>query len=314
MRPWHNSPWLSRLSSKSLTLSLVSGLLLVLIPATISRSPLFVACGRGLLGMLAVNLLLCTVRHWRYLPLSVITIHAGVLTILGGSVLSHAGFVATINIHEGGSSSTAFRWDREREMPLGFTLKVNKVHQQYYPVGVKVGVLMDGKAERLYQLRTGEAFSLSGDHVEVLELDPVTPALLVAVTDSKGIRTLRSVTKETDPTQPGLSFQLVAFQTPSSKRSWVDIDLLPEHGPPVSGAAEVNRPLCWQGHRLFHTATGVDADGRRFVGIQIVKDPGTPLVYGGFVLLFLGNVLLLVKRGGRLRPAVIAPVRNPCRN
>ncbi len=307
MRLWHNSSLLSKLSSKSLTLFLLAGLVLVLMPATISRSPLLVASGRWLLGMLAINLLLCTVRHWQRLPLSVITIHAGVLIILSGSALSHAGFIATINIHEGGTSGTAFRWDRESEMPLGFTLKVNKVHQQYYPVGVKVGVLMDGKAERLHQLRTGEAFSASGYRVDVLELDPATPALLVAVTDGKGIRALRTVTKETDLTEPGLSLQLVAFQTPSSKRSWVDMELLPEHGPPVTGTVEVNRPLCWQGHRLFHTATGVDADGRRFAGIQIVKDPGTPLVYGGFVLLFLGNGLLLLKRGGRLSPHVIKP-------
>jgi hypothetical protein len=261
-----------------------------------------VASARLLLAALAVNVILCTLRHWQRLAASVITIHGGFLVVLCGGVLSHAGFITTINIHEGGASSTAFRWDLGQEAPLGFTVKVKKIHQQYYPAGVKVGVLMDGKAEQLYQLRTGEVFSTSGYHVELLELDPVAPALLLAVTDRAGSRTLRTVTKETDLSQPGLVLQLVAFQTPLSKRSWVDVDIIPEHGPPVSGASEVNHPLCWQGLRLFHTATGVDAGGRRYAGIQIVKDQGIPLVYGGFVLLCLGNGLLLWNKIGRQGP------------
>lgn len=292
---------LSGLASKTLTLALLAGLALVLIPATFSRSPLFLGAGRLLLVLLTVNLALCTSRHWRRLPWCVILIHGGILTILLGTLWSQAGFVATVNIHEGGASSTAFRWDREEDTPLGFTLKVNTIHQDYYPVAIKVGVLREGRPERLFEVKTGEAFSFAGYRVEVLALDPTAPALNLAVIGGDGVRTLRTLTREIDHGQEGLVLQLVAFQTPRLQRGWVDLEITPEVGPSLSGETQVNHPLHWQGLRLFHTATGIDPGGRRYAGIQIVKDQGIPLVYGGFLLLTLGNGLLLLARGGRRR-------------
>ena len=156
---------LATLTSKKLTLFLLAALIVALIPATVSKLPLFIACGHLLLGLLAINLTLCTFSHWRRLTGSVLLIHAGVLLILIGALWGRAGFVATINSYEGDAITTAFRWDREEDIALGFTMMVKKINHEYYPVPVRVGVLMDGKAAQLYELRTGEGFTHDGYRV-----------------------------------------------------------------------------------------------------------------------------------------------------
>ena len=287
---------LATLTSKKLTLALLGALALGLIPATVSKLPVFITIGRLLLVFLSINLTLCTFRHWRRLPGSVILIHAGVLSILAGSLVSRAGFIATINIYEGGSSPTAFRWDREEDTPLGFDLAVRKINQDFYPTPVRVGVLMNDKPVKLYELKTGESFEHGGFRIDALTLDPLTPALHLAVTGPDGVRSEQTASKDTANGQPGLSFKLVAFQTPAIKRNWVDLEIIPAAAPPVSGQAEVNHPLKWRGLRFYHTATGADPYGQAYAGIQIVNDQGIPLVYFGFVLLCLGNGRFLYQK------------------
>jgi len=88
----------------------------------------------------------------------------------------------------------------------------------------------------------------------------------------------------------------VAFQSPVVKRVWVDLEITSGSAPPLSGPAEVNHPLQWQGLRFYHTATAADPAGRTYAGIQIVNDQGIPLVYLGFLVIFLGNGLLLYQK------------------
>jgi hypothetical protein len=218
------------------------------------------------------------------------------LAILIGSLVSRAGFVATVNIYEGGTSATAFRWDRQADAPLGFAITVNKIHHDYYPVPVQVGVLLANKPSKLYELKTGERFVHDGVQVEVLDLNPLPPALDLAITGLDGTRVLQTATKERPAQQSDLTLQLVAFQTPVIKRSWVDLTLLPDTAPPVAGQAAVNHPFRWRGLRFYHTATNVDPLGQGYAGLQIVDDQGIPFVYLGFALLALGNTLFLLNK------------------
>lgn len=298
---------LSTLTSKKFALLVLGALTLVLVPATISKLPLFVDAGRLLLGLLAISLSLCTVKRWRLLAGSVILIHAGVLIILTGTLVSRAGFVATVNIYEGDSSATAFRWDRQEDMPLDFTLTVTKINHAYYPVPVRVGVLVDGRPTKLYEVKTGESFEHEGFQIEILDLNlkapppaaaspQPSPTLHFAITGADGLRTEQAATKEPPTKQSGLTLQLVAFQTPIVKRSWVDLSLRQGAAPPVTGQSEVNHPLQWHGLRFYHTATSTDTYGQAYAGIQIVNDQGIPVVYLGFIVVFLGNASFLFRK------------------
>lgn len=286
----------STLTSKKFTLFLLGALALTLIPSTVSKTPIFINAGCLLLAILVITLSLCTISHWRRLHGGVLLIHTGVLIILIGSIVSRAGFIATVNIYEGDSIDTAFRWDRQKDTALGFTLELNSIHHDFYPVAVRVGVLIDDQPRKLYELKTGESFTHEGFHVEALDLNPSVPSLRLAITEPDGIRSIQTASKETPAQQSEITLQLVAFQTPIIKRSWVDLTMTPTTGPPLSGEAEVNHPLQWHGLRFYHTATNSDPYGKPYAGIQIVKDQGIPLVYIGFLMLCLGNGIFLFKK------------------
>jgi hypothetical protein len=55
---------------------------------------------------------------------------------------------------------------------------------------------------------------------------------------------------------------------------------------PVSGVIEVNRPLRFGGYRIYQTK--YDPVGWQWSGFELVRDPGLPFVYCGFILLALG--------------------------
>lgn len=245
---------------------------------------------------LSINLIICTIRHWRRLPVSVLFIHIGILFILFGGILGKLGFIATINIYEGDSTSSAYRWDCEEERPLGFSLMVKRINQEYYPTSVRVGVLVDGVPSELCELTTGGSTVCAGLLIEALTLDPTFPSLTFAVTPSRGgHREVITITTK-DRGIEGTAFQLVAFKTPAVKRTWVDLAITSQGVPLATGQAEVNHPFIWQGYRFFHTANGTDPTGRTYAGIQIVKDLGVPLVYLGFALLTVGNLLFFIKK------------------
>lgn len=311
----------ARLASKRLALALLIGLALALIPESLGGALFFRFCRIVLLAALSVNLTMCAVTQWRRLPGRVLMIHVGILVILAGGLVGHFGYVATVNVHEGGSTATAFRWDRQQDRALGFTLDVTRIHREYYPTLVRVGVLVDGNPVELCELATGDKRVCAGLEIEALAIDPAIPALTLAVTPPDGLRSVVMATTATyaaeDQGKQGIVLQLVAFKTPVMKRTWVDLALATEGAPPVIGQAEVNHPFLWQGIRFFHTASGADSLGQPYAGIQIVKDQGLPLVYMGFALFVLGNFLLLIKkmsanrRGHHARHAALAAQTRP---
>jgi len=298
---------LQALSSKRLTLLLFGALALILIPTTLPRPwPPLLPLAHGLLAGLMVNLSCCTIPRWRQLSWGVRLIHAGVLVTFAGALIGRAGFVATVNVYEGETTTTAFRWDRQADSDLGFALTVEAIHSSLYPVPLRIGVLRDGQPVKLYELKTGEGFRHQGLEALVLALEPrpasadgggQTPALRLALTGADGRRVERLLTKETPVEQGGFTLQFVAFQTPTVERSWLDLSLTGPNSPPLTGRAAVNRPLSWRGLRLYHTATTIDpASGRPYAGIQIVQDRGLPLIYLGFLSLLLGGGLFLIDK------------------
>ena len=53
---------------------------------------------------------------------------------------------------------------------------------------------------------------------------------------------------------------------------------------------EVNHPLRYGGYSLYQSS--YDSEGLRWSGLQVRKDPGVPLVYGGFLLQILGMIAI----------------------
>ncbi len=263
---------------------------------SIYASPLFLV----LLGVFGLNLLLCTIKRRGTISRPVLILHTGVLLTLAGCIATSFGYVATVNIYEGTSVNKFYRWDKKADVDLGFDLLVKKINSEYYPIPVKVGVLKGLQKENLFILKTGESFEFNGYRIAVESLDPVTEQLTLTVYEqNRRIGSYNTSGLSDLPADFPYTFALVAFQNPRLKRLWVDLDINQNSGNIAGGTSEVNGPFQWGGLYFYNTQIGKDSEGTPYAGIQIVRDPGRPVVFAGFAVMGLGAVLSFKRRFSR---------------
>ena len=295
-----SSRLISRLTSLELTLVLFGTLCLVVLSGTLFAEPRQLYGHPLFLGLLAffwAHLTLCTIRRWRTLAKSTIAVHCGVLVTLLGAMVSSFGYVATVNIYEGSSTDQVYRWDLEKDMPLGVSLAIKKIHREYYPIPLKIGVLRGADKLALSIVNTGQSFPLADLSVRIDQFDKYQKKATLTVfrqgtvighTDTEGLGNL--------PQGFPYRFKLVAFQDPKLKRIAVDMELLRDGHSIAAGSSEVNHPFTWEGLSFFCTRLDRDKQGLPYAGMQIVRDPGTPWVFTGMFILCLGAFGALYRR------------------
>jgi hypothetical protein len=280
------------LSSKTLALYLFGALIVLLIPRSLlsGRLPALDTAVHFVLVLICLNLFFCSIRRAKTISRPVLFIHIGCLVTLAGVLISTLGYISTINVYEGASTDIAFRWDVEKDVPLGFGLAIDGIHTRYYPVNVKIGVLKENKKHDLFSIKTGESFELENYRVMADRLILASKNLQLQVygEDNRLIGTYSTGGDNSLPEDFPYSFKLVAFQDPMPKRIWTDISILQDNKVIANGVAEVNHPFIWNGLRFYNTSTGIDPAGRSSAGIQIVRDPGILYVYAGFSIICLG--------------------------
>lgn len=250
-----------------------------------------------LLALLMLNLALCSVQRWKKLKWSVLLMHAGVLIIMAGALLTSFGYVATVNVPEGGMTEQAFRWDSEQDAGLGYRLFVDKINRDYYPIPVRVGVLRGEEKFALHTLKTGQSFDLDRYKVRVDALDLETESLsLTILMDGQTVGTATTSGEASLPAAFPFAFKLVAFQNPVLRRINVDLRLVQNEQLLAQGATAINSPFQWGGLHFYNTLIDRTPEGLPYAGIQIVNDPGRPLVFAGFVLVGLGAIALFIRR------------------
>ncbi|UCD34476.1 MAG: hypothetical protein JSU90_09265, partial [Nitrospiraceae bacterium] len=219
------------------------------------------------------------------------------LLTFAGVVISSFGYVATVNIYEGTSVDRVYRWDKEKDMPLGINLAVKKIHVEYYPIPLRVGVLMGEDKVGLFELKTGESFSLYGYTVTAESLEFPSQNLRVGVyNDGHYVGFSETGGERNLPGDFPYDFRLVAFQNPSLKRLWIDLVLSRDGEVLAEGTSEVNSPLTWEKLSFYNTKVDVDQYGNPYAGIQITCDPGLYFVYLGFIVAGIGSVLFIVRK------------------
>lgn len=285
------------ITSLKWTISIISCLLLLLIPQTLiaNRSQLLALAINMILLAIGFTLLLCTLKNIKRFSKSVLVIHFGVLLVLAGSAMSSLGYIATINIYEGDSVTTVYRWDVEEDVPLGFTLRIVKIHRRYYPADLKIGVLKQDEKIGLFELKTGEDFSLDEYRVHVQTLDPIAEIATLEIlgSDSRVIGTTSTAASDVMDQDFPYTFRLVAYKSPILQKIWVDLEIDQADAETISGTTAVNAPFLWNGLRFYNTKIDLDQNRIPYAGIQIVDDPGIPGVYLGFAVICLGLLLHL---------------------
>lgn len=256
-----------------------------------------------LLATLSLAILFCTFQAVPRLRVPVLLIHAGfVIACSGGIVRWWGGWVATVNLYEGMTVDAAYRWDRGMDLPLGFSLTLQRIGVDFHPAPLRVGVLKNGEKYRLITTAEGKWFEVDGIRIAVDRFDPESRSLSLAVSRPDGSRISLEPSEVPSLTtgEVRYGFRLVAWRAPDLRRSWVDLTLRSPPVPELTGRSEVNAPLIFQGVTIHHTANNVDETGRPYAGLQIVRDPGRPVVFAGMIIASAGGVLLpLTPRGRR---------------
>ncbi len=294
------SEWLYRsLASKELTLAFFGVLCFFLAITTFTGEDNIVIWNliTLLLILTFLGLFLCTIQKFKHLSLPVLIIHIGViLTFIGGGISTY-GFVATVNIYEGSLVDKVFRWDLEKDVSLGVDIFVENLHEEYYPVPIKVGVMKGEEKFDLVYLMTGETFKLGGYEVKADSLELYEKILKLSVFDNgEYIGSADTSGQSVLPPAFPYEFKLVAYVDPVIKNMWVDLKLVKDEQVVAEGRTKINSPFEWEGLNFYHTATSTDDEGIPYIGLQITRDPGLLYVYSGFCIVAFGAVYYLIRR------------------
>ena len=225
--------------------------------------------------------------------------HLSILTVLVGALVGSLGFVGTINIYEGDWSDQYYNWNRGRNESFGFRLNVDNLSVVHYPVsfkimvrdratGVKVGIYKAVEGSTL--LLSDKRYKLIPEKVDLERRE----AILDIYSGERVIGTYDTGLPEGGPLAPPLfiySFVVHTMGEPVTKSIASRVRLTKDGQTVKEAVVEVNRPLKFEGLVIYQTAYGKDPQGRYYSGFQVVRDPGVPVVWAGFILLMAGLFL-----------------------
>ncbi|OGW32197.1 MAG: ResB-like family cytochrome C biogenesis protein, partial [Nitrospirae bacterium GWC2_42_7] len=287
------------LISKQLAAALFAAVCIFSIPGTFTEerylySGIIISVIFGLMGL---NLLFCTLERARVLSKPVILMHIGGLVVLVSGVISSFGFLATVNIYEGNMTDKAYRWDIKQDVPLGVDLAVKKINTEYYPVPVKVGVKRGEEKVGLFELKTGESFSIGDYSIKAENIELPSESLSLSIFQQNNFIGSANTSGTVDlPDNFPYRFVLVAFQDPRLKRVWVDLSISDGNNVIAEGSSEVNSPFKWNGLNFYHTEINSDKYGFKYAGMQVTRDPGKPYVFFGFSIMGIGCLMYFLKK------------------
>lgn len=222
--------------------------------------------------------------------------HFSILLVILGAIVGSLGFVSTVNVYVGGFTDTAFNWTDGTDEPLGFSLYVDNISTKYYPATMKISVRewKTGRDVGTFDVKDGGAFAIPGTGITVSP-EMVDTARREVVLD---LYLDGNPAGEYDTGDPAGSraalqglrymFFLESFDIPVIKSVLSTVRVVKDGRIIKQGVVGVNSPLRFGGLSIYHTSSGVTDDGKEFCGFQIVRDPGIPLVWAGFVLIMVG--------------------------
>lgn len=116
-------------------------------------------------------------RKWWFGRYSVLVIHSSLLLIMLGAIIGGFGFVRTLNIHIGDTSSVAFDWDAQGDRELGFSFKLDHFEPVFYPIELQFAAIdpATGQIVREYTVSDGDMVDLpvEGWQARYLRFDPI---------------------------------------------------------------------------------------------------------------------------------------------
>jgi cytochrome c biogenesis protein ResB len=275
-------------------------------------SPWFLA----LLAAFGVNLLAClAARVWapgRSFG-SKLT-HGSIPLILAGCLVSFlTGQKGTIEFTKGEAATSFIAENGQR--PLGFSVKLEDFTVEWYrPQYFKLGAVVedrklrkkfDAVPGREYKVAdTGYAFTIKGyfpdfsvneeGMAENLSDKALNPTLLVEITSPQGSESRWVFARHPDISMGrDRNIRIVFLQEPLVKEFRSRL-LFSDGKRRVERDVKVNGPVSFGGYTFYQS--GYDPDKPEWTALEVVKDPGVPFVFAGFLFLNIGIIALYGRR------------------
>jgi len=230
-------------------------------------------------------------------------VHLSVLLIMAGALSSQLGFVGTLNIYAGDQSEVYFDWERQQDLPLGFTFRLDHFEPRYYPIELQFAALdpASGQVLATYTCREGETVSLPmpGVTARVLKFIPEEEQLILALSrDGQPLGEYHALSGKlqgerpfVNRVDPGVVIKPLAWRDPILRQMHSEVSLLRNDEIVARGVIEVNQPLVFEGVTIYQTGFSRDKFGFWAVGFQLSRDPGEPVVWFGCIVIVLGLLL-----------------------
>jgi len=270
----------------------------------------------ALLSLLAVNLASCSIRSRRSLRPGAWFSHVGMLVILAGAVLTGAlGTRGVMPLNEEEAVSSYMSGDSEGSLP--FKVRLKKFTIEYYGGARHVlrmgapdsgpGIVLEPGREAA--IKPGMTMTLLGAFPDVVMSGkgpvnrsgiPRNPAIRVEV-DGDGVKSRIWIFQNFpllyryNSGAANLPDLYYTYEAPQIRQFVSRLEIVEDGRTVARPAVSVNSPFAWKGWRLFQS--GYDEERRDVSIIQVSRDPGTPVVYAGFLVLSLGLAWSFIKGG-----------------
>ena len=269
------------------------------------RSPLFLVPA----GLLIVNILVCAGRRLASRSLAgsrawtFAGIHLGLVLLAAGMIADGIlGFVGTRNYYAGVPSSEYFNWRTLRQETFPFTVEVTDAAVRYHPLNLQIGVRdAAGNKLGLYTVREGVSFRVreAGVVVTPRRFDPQGKTLLFDV--EAGGRSLSGLVAGPQGAPPvhGVSVAPVSWHDPEPSEFVARVRFAAPGRAPEDRVIRVNDPATFVGISFCLVGQSEDKYRNAFVGLQMTREPGEPLFWGGGLLFGTALLLHMVSRRAR---------------
>jgi len=276
-------------------------------PFALFQSPFFLVPG----FLLFLNILFCAGSRLRTLSFrrrrtwSFSGIHLGLLLLIAGLAVDGLyGFVGTRYYPVGVAASDYFNWRTNRDERFPFAVEVTEASVEFHPRNLRIG-LKDGEGNKvgLFTVREGVPFRAGNPPVTVTprNFDPETNTLRFDAVAGGETRTGLSAGKEGSASVGGYVVVPVSFANPEPSGFRLRVRFSRPGGENHQAEIGANRPAAFGGITFCLVDLKADPYRNRIVGLQMTREPGSPLFWVGGVLF---GISLLIHFGEKLRMAV----------
>ena len=252
---------------------------------------------------LIVNIIFCLARHINYLLKNYIftIIHVSlIIIILGGFVSSLYASKSFIKLGIGEITNIAINnSDQFIELPFSIRLKTFKV-EKYDEKSAIILKFLDKNYQIIkeYSVQEGDSFKIPGleDKINISQISKESDLITNVMVNIKGFKRwvgTDSTAYIIDEKNETYMLFISDENSKNIKAFKSQVEVIKDNNIIETSTIEVNKPLIVDGYKLYQYS--YDKDNGLWSGIMAKKDPGTKVVFTGYLLLVIGVILNLFK-------------------